>query len=49
MLWIVFVVMLVAWLVLLVSRHTFGGWGHGLFAGAILLGLFQILWRRRAI
>jgi hypothetical protein len=49
MLWTVFVMMLVTWLVLLVSRHTFGGWAHVLFVGAVVLGLVQILWRRRVI
>jgi hypothetical protein len=49
MLWTVFVAMLVGWLVMVVSRHTFGGWAHGLFAGAVVLGLIQILWRREVI
>lgn len=49
MLWKIFVVLLVAWLVLLVSRHTFGGAAHALFVAAIVIGLFQILWRREAI
>jgi hypothetical protein len=49
MLWKVFVVLLVAWLVLFVSRHTFGGTVHGLFVAAILIGLYQILWNKQAI
>jgi hypothetical protein len=49
MLWKVFVALLVIWLVLLVSRHTLNGWAHVIFVAAVLLGLFQILWRREAI
>jgi hypothetical protein len=49
MLWKVFTIVLVAWLILLVSRHTFGGAAHALFLGAIAIGLFQILWRQEAI
>jgi hypothetical protein len=49
MLWKVFVGLLVVWLVLLVSRYTFGGFGHILFVIAIVIGLVQILWRRQAI
>lgn len=49
MLWAVFVATLVGWLILLVSRHTFGGGAHILFLAAIAIGLIQILWRRRPI
>ncbi|MES1260132.1 MAG: DUF5670 family protein [Acidobacteriota bacterium] len=48
-LWKVFVALLVSWLVLVVSRHVFGGYAHILFVAAVALGLVQILWRRRAI
>jgi hypothetical protein len=48
-LWKVFVALLVVWLILLVSRHTYGGFGHILFVVAIVIGLVQILWRRQAI
>ncbi len=49
MLWYVLVVLLVSWLILLVSRYTFGGAAHILFVGAVAVGLYQILWRRSAI
>lgn len=49
MLWKVFVVLLVTWLVLIVSRVTLGGAIHLLFVADVLIGLFQILWRRQAV
>jgi hypothetical protein len=48
-LWKIFTALLIVWLVLLVSRHVFGGYAHILFVAAVVLGLIQILWRRRAI
>jgi hypothetical protein len=48
-LWKVLVTLLIAWLILLVSRHTFGGYAHILFVAAVVIGLIQILWRRQAI
>jgi hypothetical protein len=41
--------LLITWLILLVSRYTFGGYAHILFVAAVAIGLFQILWRRQAI
>lgn len=49
MLWKVLAALLVAWLILLVSRHTFGGFAHLLFVAAVIIGLVQILWRKEAI
>ena len=49
MLWKVFAALLAGWLVLVVSRHTFGGAAHIVFVAAVVIGLFQILWRREAI
>lgn len=49
MLWKIFIALFAAWLVLMVSRNTFAGGVHILFVVAVLLGLFQILWRREAI
>jgi hypothetical protein len=48
-LWKILVALLVVWLILLVSRHTLGGYAHILFVAAVVIGLYQILWRRRAI
>jgi hypothetical protein len=49
MLWKVLVALIVAWLILLVSRHTLGGFAHILFVAAVVVGLVQILWRRQVI
>lgn len=49
MLWKVFVGILLLWLVLVVSRNLFGGYVHVLFVAAVVIGLVQILWRRRVI
>ena len=45
--WTAVVTLLVIWLVLIVSRHTFEGWGHGFMVAAVVLGLFQILAGRK--
>ncbi len=49
MLWKVFVAILLLALVLVVSRHDFGGYVHVLFVAAVVIGLVQILWRRQVI
>jgi hypothetical protein len=48
-LWKILVALLIAWLILLVSRHTLNGYAHILFVAAVVIGLYQILWRRQAI
>jgi len=45
--WIAVVTLLVIWLVLIVSRHTLDGWGHGFFVASVVLGLYQILAGRK--
>ena len=41
--WTAVVTLLAVWLVLIVSRQTLGGWGHGFFVSSVVLGLYQIL------
>jgi len=48
MLWTVFVILLVAWLILLVAQVTLGGAIHILFVAALAIGLAQIISGRQA-
>jgi hypothetical protein len=49
MLWTIFVILLIAWLLGLVSSYTFGGFIHILLVVALVVLLFQLLSGRRAI
>jgi hypothetical protein len=48
MLWTIFVILLVAWLLGLVSSYTLGGFIHLLLVIALVVLVFQLITGRRA-
>jgi uncharacterized protein DUF5670 len=49
MLWTIFVILLVAWLLGVVTSYTLGGFIHLLLVAAVVLAVLQVLQGRRVL